>query len=63
MATMTQTTPRRILTDAQAEFFWEHGYLHIPGVFSQDETIDRDVFCFDPLTIVLHFGAAVIGLY
>jgi len=38
MATMTQTTPRRILTDAQAESFWEHGYLHIPGAFSQDET-------------------------
>jgi ectoine hydroxylase-related dioxygenase (phytanoyl-CoA dioxygenase family) len=38
MTTMTQAIPRHTLTDDQVDFFWEHGYLHIPEVFSQDET-------------------------
>lgn len=38
MTLTASTLSRRTLTDAEADFFWEHGYLHIPGVFSPDET-------------------------
>ena len=27
-----------MLNQGQVEFFWEHGYLHIPEVFTADET-------------------------
>ena len=27
-----------MLNQEQSEFFWEHGYLHIPEVFTAEET-------------------------
>ena len=38
MTTTTSTPPHPVLTDAEVNFFWEHGYLHIRDVFSGDET-------------------------
>jgi len=37
MTEVTQTSTRHTVTDAQVDFFWEHGYLHIPDVFTADE--------------------------
>jgi len=38
MTDLMETSASPTLTEAQAAFFWEHGYLHIPGVFNADET-------------------------
>jgi hypothetical protein len=38
MAITQQTSSRHTLTDARVDFFWEHGYLHIPEVFTAEET-------------------------
>lgn len=38
MTTTAQDILRPTLDNDQADFFWEHGYLHIPNVFSVEET-------------------------
>ena len=34
----TNMSPCHTLTDTQVESFWEHGYLHIPEVFTAEQT-------------------------